>query len=151
MKGSFYWLCCSVPQINTEDYFCNFIIDPEEQLDLSDDEESDLNVLDTFEDDVNMDEAEGEEPVLSDDDEEEEESEEDEDEYESMEEDEDIEEEKDDNSEPVTMDMLNEWCLAASKKSTVAWKKLLMAFRSIVRSGDNTEFSYHVGSSKGTS
>ncbi|ORE01527.1 Noc2-domain-containing protein [Rhizopus microsporus var. microsporus] len=137
----------NVPQINTEDYFCNFIIDPEEQLDLSDDEESDLNVLDTFEDNVNMDEEEGEEPALSDE-EEEEESEEDEDEYESMEEDEDIEEEKDDNSEPVTMDMLNEWCLAASKKSIVAWKKLLMAFRSIVRSGDNTEFSYHVGSSK---
>ncbi|KAG1234401.1 hypothetical protein G6F68_018986 [Rhizopus microsporus] len=38
-------------QVNTEDYFCNFIIDTEEQLDLSDDEESDLNELDAFEED----------------------------------------------------------------------------------------------------
>lgn len=136
-------------QVNTEDYFCNFIIDTEEQLDLSDDEESDLNELDAFEEDVDMDNAEEEEPMLSDEEEEDAEEEEEEEEDDDMEEEESEDEEHDD-SEPVTMEILKEWCLAATvKKSTAAWKKLLMAFRSVVRSGDDVKFSYHVNNSRG--
>lgn len=76
-------------------------------------------------------------------------------EYESMEEgdeDEDDEMENgDDESELVTMAMVNEWSAAASKKSPIAWKKLLLAFRSIVRSDEETDkhFTYRVESSKG--
>ncbi|EIE78711.1 hypothetical protein RO3G_03416 [Rhizopus delemar RA 99-880] len=134
-------------QVNTEDYFCNFIIDTEEQLDLSDDEESDLNELDAFEEDVDMDNAEEEEPMLSD--EEEDDAEEEEEEEDDDMEEEESEDEEHDDSEPVTMEMLKEWCLAATvKKSTAAWKKLLMAFRSVVRSGDDIKFSYHVNNSR---
>jgi nucleolar complex protein 2 len=78
-----------------------------------------------------------------------------EDEYESVDEDMEDEDEEmeneDDESELVTMAMVNEWSAAASKKSPVAWKKLLLAFRSIVRSDEESEkhFTYRVESSKG--
>lgn len=87
-----------------------------------------------------------------DEDEEEEESEE---EYmsedESEDEDEDMEGNNDDGSKVVTMDMLNEWSKAADNGSTLAWKKMLMAFRSIVRSDEDAtlHFTYRVESSKG--
>lgn len=97
---------------------------------------------------MDMDNAEEEEPMLSD--EEEDDAEEEEEEEDDDMEEEESEDEEHDNSEPVTMEMLKEWCLAATvKKSTAAWKKLLMAFRSVVRSGDDIKFSYHVNNSRG--
>jgi nucleolar complex protein 2 len=115
-----------------------------------------LDALDAFEAILDPEQnitAEGlEEEVSEDEDDEEEDSE---DEYESV--DEEIEDEDeqmenaDDESEVVTMAMLNEWSAAASRKSPAAWKKLLLAFRSIVRSDDESEkrFTYRVESSKG--
>jgi nucleolar complex protein 2 len=100
-----------------------------------------------------LDEEEDED--MSEDDEEEEE---DEDEYESIdeeEEDDGMEEDEvdeDDDSILVTAEMLKEWTVAANKKSPAAWKKMLMAFRSFVRSDEasKTKFTYRVESSKGT-
>ncbi|CEP18110.1 hypothetical protein [Parasitella parasitica] len=136
--------------VNTEDYFCSFVIDAEEFLDLDEDEEEDLDALDSFEAVVDSNQkitAEGLEE-----DEEMEESDE------SAEEEEDACESGDeqelgdssDESEVVTMVMLNEWAAAALKMSPSAWKKMLMAFRSIVRSDEDTpkQFAYRVESSK---
>lgn len=116
-----------------------------------------MNILDTFEAILDPEQnitAEG----LDEDEEmeEEEEEEEEEDDYESEEDEEDNDEEQemgdsDDESEIVTMAMLNEWSAAALKKSPIAWKKMLLAFRSIVRSDEDTpkKFTYRVESSKG--
>lgn len=116
-----------------------------------------MNILDTFEAILDPEQnitAEG----LDEDEEmeEEEEEEEEEDDYESEEDEEDNDEEQemgdsDDESEIVTMAMLNEWSAAALKKSPIAWKKMLLAFRSIVRSDEDTpkQFTYRVESSKG--
>ncbi|KAK4518551.1 uncharacterized protein ATC70_008770 [Mucor velutinosus] len=141
------------PQVNTEDYFCNFVIDAEETLDLDEDEEEDLDALDAFEAILDPDQnitAQGlDEDEDMDEDEEESETE---DEYES-EQDEDEEQDMDDSSddsELVTLAMTNEWSAAALKKSPLAWKKLLLAFRSIVRSDEDApkQFTYRVESSK---
>ncbi|KAI9263931.1 Noc2p family-domain-containing protein [Helicostylum pulchrum] len=151
----------TTPLVNADDYFCNFVIDTEETLDLSDDEEADLDALDAFEVILGPDQnivAEGldeDEQEESEDDEEEDED----DEYESVEEgdddeDEDMEEgsdmDQDDTSTLVTYAMLKEWSAAANKKSPAAWKKMLLAFRSIVRSDEpqKTNFTYRVESSK---
>lgn len=58
---------------------------------------------------------------------------------------------QDDTSTLVTYAMLKEWSAAANKKSPAAWKKMLLAFRSIVRSDEpqKTNFTYRVESSKG--
>lgn len=147
---------CSTPQVNTEDYFCNFVIDAEESLDLDEDEEEDLDALDDFEAILDPDQnitAEGlDQDEEMDEDEDEEEESEVEDEYESEGEDEeqDMDDDSDD-SELVTIAMTNEWSAAALKKSPLAWKKMLLAFRSIVRSDEDTpkQFTYRVESSKG--
>ncbi|KAI9335047.1 Noc2p family-domain-containing protein [Pilaira anomala] len=158
----------TTPVVNADDYFCNFVIDADETLDLSDDEEGDLDALDAFEvvlgpdqniaaegldDDVEEDMSEDEEDeeedeYESEEEEEEEDDEEEEDEDEDMEEDNDMEE--DDKSTLVTYAMLKEWSAAANKKSPAAWKKMLLAFRSIVRSDEpsKTKFTYRVESSK---
>lgn len=147
------------PEVNIEDYFVNFVIESEEPLDLSDDEEGDLNELDAFEslakpDSINEAEADGSDEEM----EEEEEEEEDEDgdeEDDDEDDDEDMEQADDDAEmigEPVTLAMLNEWVVDAdSKKSPIAWKKMLMAFRYVVRSDDDgkSDFTYRVDSSKG--
>lgn len=75
--------------------------------------------------------------------------EDDEDEDEDMEENSDVDE--NDESIAVTLPMLREWITAANKKSPAAWKKMLLAFRSIVRSDEpaKTKFTYRVESSKG--
>ncbi|KAI8885406.1 Noc2-domain-containing protein [Backusella circina FSU 941] len=137
-----------VPEVSIEDYFVNFVIESEEPLDLSDDEEEELNALDEFESLAVADATNGAD--RSDEEMEEEESEDDEDEYS---EEEDME--QDDGEmigEPVTMAMLNEWITAANtQKSPIAWKKMLMAFRYVVRSDDEetkTDFTYRVDSSK---
>lgn len=102
--------------------------------------------------------AEGldEDEEMEEEEESEDEDEDEEDEYESEEDEEDNDEEQeigdsDDESEIVTMAMLNEWSAAALKKSPVAWKKMLLAFRSIVRSDEDKpkQFTYRVESSKG--
>ncbi|KAI8326759.1 Noc2p family-domain-containing protein [Choanephora cucurbitarum] len=132
------------PKLNTEDYFCNFVIDDEEPLDLSDDEEEDLNALDGFEALATKDELvvdEGLDHDMEDGDEENEEEEE-EDPFDD-EEDEDMS-----NAEIVTIDMINEWSTQANTKSPLAWKKLLLAFRSIVRTGEDHQFCYRVDNSK---
>lgn len=149
---------CSTPQVNTENYFCNFVIDAEESLDLDEDEEEDLDALDAFEAILDPDQnitAEGldqDEDMEEDEDEDEEESEI-EDEYESEQEEDDEQDMDDssDDSELVTLAMTNEWSAAALKKSPLAWKKMLLAFRSIVRSDEDTpkQFTYRVESSKG--
>jgi hypothetical protein len=81
------------------------------------------------------------------------------DEYESVDEDDDMEKDneedqadEDDDSILVTAAMLKEWTTAANRKSPAAWKKMLMAFRSFVRSDEasKTKFTYRVESSKGT-
>ncbi|CAO0798071.1 unnamed protein product [Mucor circinelloides] len=143
------------PQVNTEDYFCNFVIDAEESLDLDEDEEEDLDALDDFEAILDPDQnitAEGlDQDEEMEEDEDEEEDSEVEDEYESEGEDEeqDMDDDSDD-SELVTIAMTNEWSAAALKKSPLAWKKMLLAFRSIVRSDEDTpkQFTYRVESSK---
>ncbi|KAI7898298.1 Noc2p family-domain-containing protein [Cokeromyces recurvatus] len=141
-----------VPQVNVEDYFCNFVLETDEPLELSDDE-ADLDGLDAFEgieapkqndelqEDVDMSEADDN----NDDDEEEEYS----DEFEDEDENDEINDE-DDDTELVTMAMLNEWSAAAFKKSPTAWKKMLMAFRYVVRSDEHPKihFTYRVESSK---
>ncbi|OAD04459.1 hypothetical protein MUCCIDRAFT_140774 [Mucor lusitanicus CBS 277.49] len=75
-----------------------------------------------------------------------------EDEYESEldDEEQDDMDDSNDDSELVTLAMTNEWSAAALKKSPLAWKKLLLAFRSIVRSDEDTpkQFTYRVESSK---
>lgn len=103
---------------------------------------------------------------MSEDDEDEEDEEDMDDEYDSAEgeeedeedEDEDMEDEnadenddENDTSINVTLPMLKEWIVAANKKSPAAWKKMLLAFRSIVRSDEpgKTQFTYRVESSKG--
>ncbi|KAI9482778.1 MAG: Noc2p family-domain-containing protein [Benjaminiella poitrasii] len=148
-----------VPQVNIEDYFCNFVLDADESLELSDDEEADLDALDAFEGvevpkKIKEQEKEEDDDMANEEDEEEEEEEEDdeymyEDESEDEDEDEDMDNE-DDDTEVVSMAMLNEWSAAALKKSPTAWKKMLMAFRYIVRSDEDSEtkFTYRVESSK---
>lgn len=126
-----------------------------------------MDALDAFEVILGPDQniaAEGldDDEVMSEDDDEDEE--EMDDEYESVDEEEDADEEDDDedmeeNSDvdgnqesiAVTMPMLKEWITAANKKSPAAWKKMLLAFRSIVRSDEpeKTKFTYRVESSKG--
>jgi nucleolar complex protein 2 len=117
-----------------------------------------LNELDEFEG-VTPTKEESTENAEDDDDEEEEQEEESEEEYmseddeEEEEEDEDEDmEDNDDDSQVVSMSMLNEWSAAAENGSTAAWKKMLMAFRSIVRSDEDAtlHFTYRVESSKGT-
>lgn len=102
-----------------------------------------------LDDDVEEDMSEDEEDEEEDEYESEEEEGEEEDEDEDMEEDNDMEE--DDKSTLVTYAMLKEWSAAANKKSPAAWKKMLLAFRSIVRSDEpsKTKFTYRVESSKG--
>lgn len=87
---------------------------------------------------------------------EEEDDEEEDSEYGSIDEDEEEDEEmgeadENDDSILVTSELLNEWSAAANKKTPAAWKKMLMAFRSIVRSDEETptKFTYRVESSKG--
>ncbi|CAO3621664.1 unnamed protein product [Mucor fragilis] len=145
------------PQVNTENYFCNFVIDAEESLDLDEDEEEDLDALDAFEAILDPDQnitAEGldQDEDMEEDEEEDEEESEIEDEYESEQEEDDEQDMDDssDDSELVTLAMTNEWSAAALKKSPLAWKKMLLAFRSIVRSDEDTpkQFTYRVESSK---
>jgi nucleolar complex protein 2 len=151
------------PEVNIEDYFVNFVIESEEPLDLSDDEEGDLNELDAFESLAKPDsikeaeaeaEADGSDEAMEEEEEEDDEEDEEEDD-EDDEEDEDMEQADDDAEmigEPVTLAMLNEWVADAdSKKSPIAWKKMLMAFRYVVRSDDEgkSDFTYRVDSSKG--
>ncbi|CAO3637153.1 unnamed protein product [Mucor hiemalis] len=35
----------NTPDVNTDNYFCNFVMNPEDSLDLSDNEEADLDAL----------------------------------------------------------------------------------------------------------
>ncbi|KAI8979027.1 Noc2p family-domain-containing protein [Pilobolus umbonatus] len=151
----------SAPEVKVEDYFCNFTIDAEESLDLSDDEEEDADALDEF--DAN-DHPKIKSALEADKVEEEEEEEElEEDMEEDMEEDleEESEEESEDDSEMegenmqvsensilVTPALYKEWLVEVDGLSPKAWKKMLLAFRSIVRSDEEKEFTYYVQNSK---
>lgn len=120
-----------------------------------------MDALDAFEAILGPDQnisAEGlddDEIMSEDDDDEEEEDEYEDEEDEDEEEDEDMEENSDidenEDSIEVTMPLLKEWTTAVNKKSPAAWKKMLLAFRSIVRSDEpaKTKFTYRVESSKG--
>ena len=139
------------------------MIGGEESLDLSDDEEDDVNGLDEVEaaepEDEPMAEDSKKERVdeeeEDDDDEDDDEEEDDymlsEDEDEDDDDEEEDEEMNDDNSQVVTMELLSSWTESAKKKSTEAFKELLIAFRSIARSDEETdmEFKYKVNSHKG--
>ena len=139
------------------------MISSEESLDLSDDEEDDVNGLDEVEaaepEDEPMtendkEEVDEEEEEDDDDDDDEDEEEEDDDMLSGDEDDEEEDEDEemnDDNSQVVTMELLSSWTESAKKKSPEAFKELLIAFRSIARSDEETdmEFKYKVNSHKG--
>ncbi|KAI9322168.1 Noc2p family-domain-containing protein [Dichotomocladium elegans] len=137
---------------NTDEYFCNFQIGSEENLDLDNDLESDLNALDQFEavedeeEDLDEDIDTKQETVKSmdesDDDEEEEDDEMSEGDENQLEESDEEMDEHEDNSTAVTNEMLSRWADEANKKSPEALKQLLLAFRSIARSEEETEFTY---------
>lgn len=123
---------------------------------MDEDEEEDLDALDAFEAILDPDQNITAEGLDEDQDMEEEDQDEEseiEDEYESEldDEEQDDMDDSNDDSELVTLAMTNEWSAAALKKSPLAWKKLLLAFRSIVRSDEDTpkQFTYRVESSKG--
>ncbi|KAL0095345.1 Noc2p family-domain-containing protein [Phycomyces blakesleeanus] len=143
----------SEPEVNVEDYFCEFSINGEELLDLEADEEQDLNALDAFKEventDVDMDAQDDEDADNSDEEEMNDEFEESE-ESESEDEDEENDDMEEDDSQVVTREMLEEWSAAADKKSPEAFKKMLMAFRAIARSDEDTEiqYTYRVNSNK---
>ncbi|KAI8150272.1 Noc2p family-domain-containing protein [Fennellomyces sp. T-0311] len=145
-------------QANVEDYFCNFSIGSEESLDLSDDEEEDVNGLDLLEavEDEEMEEKDDSEKEEEEEEEEEEDDDDDDDEDEVFvsddeeEEsgDEDDDEMEDDDSQAVTMEMLSNWSTLAKSKSVDSFKHLLMAFRSIARSDEESTFTYRVSNHK---
>ncbi|CAO3651904.1 unnamed protein product [Cunninghamella blakesleeana] len=144
------------PIVNINDYFCNYLLDSEESLDLENDEEIDVDALDSFEaveDEeakelaMEIDFAEREKMESSD-----EEDEGDDDDDEEMDDDDEEEEDGDvdNDAEVVTKEMLNRWALDAKKKSPEALKHLLLAFRSIAREGSEKkeQYKYCVNNSK---
>ncbi|KAF7722823.1 Nucleolar Complex 2 protein [Apophysomyces ossiformis] len=146
-------------QSNVEEYFCGYVIDSDESLDLSDDEEEDLNVLDEFKavesDEFELKKPEEEEEDIMEDDSDENDSMEGEDmeDFESVDDEDDEEEgeeveEGDDNVQVVSSEVLAQWCKEANQKSPSALKHLLLAFRSVARSDDDCHFTYRVQNSK---
>ncbi|KAI9306002.1 Noc2p family-domain-containing protein [Cunninghamella echinulata] len=145
---------------NLSDYFCNYMLDSEESLDLENDEEIDVNALDSFEaveDEeskelaMEIDFADRTKSESSDEEEDDDDMEDDEDmEEEEEEEDDDDDIDTDNDAEVVTKEMLNKWTLEAAKKSPEALKHLLLAFRSIARegSGKKEQYKYCVNNSK---
>ncbi|KAG0167469.1 Nucleolar Complex 2 protein [Apophysomyces sp. BC1034] len=137
-------------ETNVDEYFCGYVMESEEPLDLSDDEEKDLDVLDEFKaieaDETGVENQDGED-INEDQSDEDDEMDEDMEESDDMDDEEEGSEE-DADSQIVSSEILAKWCSEADQKSPTALKHLLLAFRGVARSDDDVQSTYRVQSSK---